>query len=598
MFSNHQYLSLQNTHQIQTDACIQTMGLNEPENPSLIHINGKLQIAKSTNISIHQRKQNIIYKSTDNLTLSRANQNTLNMIDILIDNNTSQTAPLIPPLDYTTCTHQGFRPSNFIRSQPHLAILTQIDDIKLNYSSRLKLSPRPDTKTRYYQPRQLVRPGHTQTESEDSTSIKSPSTTDYQEESSINTLQAPCVQTRTRKSSISSSVIPTTFSLPTQDSFCTQAPNTKPRITNAGEDTLKNIPFTKPHNNYQSLESDSVKPTPESSTETPKPRLKKFNNSNEIPLPKPLPRNSARIDSSENESEQQVAVKSVKSVKSSLRNEIESLSASSSSSNISSSVSSSTRSSTQISSSISPHEQTSSTSSSFTLSSNQSNGFVSQMKNIFESPSKKNEFCNKSNKILNIYETPPPLPKIPPPLSPVISSVQCSPFKQPLKTTESLVTKLIAESDETNDGSKQQKQQKQRLMSNTSSSFNYHTKQADFRFLATNSNQSERSITPSSKSLNSLLNSTSTGQNCFIRHIPDSVDEVKLEYEGQRHVVVPGYMTSADILRNLLLNSQQSNEIKSIHCNSNQNDSLTLKERLIMNQQKSVDNYQEDDEFC
>ena len=44
----------------------------------------------------------------------------------------------------------------------------------------------------------------------------------------------------------------------------------------------------------------------------------------------------------------------------------------------------------------------------------------------------------------------------------------------------------------------------------------------------------------------------------MLKHVPDSVDVVQLQYEGQRRVVVPGYMTSVDLLRNMLLNTEKT----------------------------------------
>ncbi|CAF0720062.1 unnamed protein product [Brachionus calyciflorus] len=206
-------------------------------------------------------------------------------------------------------------------------------------------------------------------------------------------------------------------------------------------------------------------------------------------------------------------------------------------------------------------------------------GFVSQMRNIFESPEKQknldNKFCKK--KIFNNYETalismkkgpiyenlnfsksdpivdlgppsteppPPPLPLSPPPVE--------------------IENESVVEFE---------REPKQRLSSATSSSTNYTIK-SDFRILNAERNSS------CSKSL-------SMSQNVLIKDIPDSVDEVKFQYEGQRHVIVPGYMTSADILRNVLLNNTNTN---SLPCNLKKSEPFSLKEKLIKLNEK-------DDEF-
>ena len=89
----------------------------------------------------------------------------------------------------------------------------------------------------------------------------------------------------------------------------------------------------------------------------------------------------------------------------------------------------------------------------------------------------------------------------------------------------------------------------------------------------------------------------------MIKHIPDAVDVVKLDFEGQRRVVVPGYMTSADILRNMLLNSNSSADASSgpnSSCTAElksaapliiqrQSTHMSLKEKLLM-QQRSQQN--------
>lgn len=202
------------------------------------------------------------------------------------------------------------------------------------------------------------------------------------------------------------------------------------------------------------------------------------------------------------------------------------------------------------------------------------------MKNFFESPqqqkSPKREFPKKQNHYVPPLPLSPP-PELTPPSSPKkfeLTPLESSPFKPPIKTTENLVTQILNDSTTP---------PKQRLMSNTSSCTNY-TLKSDFRIL-----NPERSVTPSSKSLNSL-NNLNNQSKLMIKHIPDAVDEVKLEYEGQRHVVIPGYMTSADILRNILLNNPQTTEIKNAAPLSvKQNESLSLKEKLLLQQSEEDD---------
>lgn len=124
--------------------------------------------------------------------------------------------------------------------------------------------------------------------------------------------------------------------------------------------------------------------------------------------------------------------------------------------------------------------------------------------------------------------------------------------------------------------------------------------------------------------LNSVT-SMSINQNpnkLMIQELPDAVDMVKLEYEGQRRVFVPGYLTSADILRNMLLNSvsQPNNSSPSAMSTTVSRKStsslaanpirvqvkkqpLTLKEKLLLQQQQqqqsgsNFDSYQEPDPF-
>lgn len=48
------------------DACMQTLGLDEPENSSLRHINGKIQINKSSNYLLHNNNQETRIKTNEN----------------------------------------------------------------------------------------------------------------------------------------------------------------------------------------------------------------------------------------------------------------------------------------------------------------------------------------------------------------------------------------------------------------------------------------------------------------------------------------------------------------------------------------------------
>lgn len=85
----------------QNDACIQTMGLDEPTNPSLRHVNGKIQISKqnlpnTTHPNPHQRLNSqlapsintpILYKSTENLSLHHHRPVYNQLVDIYLDHN-------------------------------------------------------------------------------------------------------------------------------------------------------------------------------------------------------------------------------------------------------------------------------------------------------------------------------------------------------------------------------------------------------------------------------------------------------------------------------------------------------------------------------
>ena len=69
----------------QYDACIQTLGLDEPENASLRHINGKLKITKRLNLNSNNNivNSNNIYKSNDNINKLTP----FNTVDIFIDDD-------------------------------------------------------------------------------------------------------------------------------------------------------------------------------------------------------------------------------------------------------------------------------------------------------------------------------------------------------------------------------------------------------------------------------------------------------------------------------------------------------------------------------
>ncbi len=121
----------------------------------------------------------------------------------------------------------------------------------------------------------------------------------------------------------------------------------------------------------------------------------------------------------------------------------------------------------------------------------------------------------------------------------------------------------------------------------------------EFRLKSTTTTRSsERSTTPSSKSVTvgsaSLLNYNQNGQNkVMISHLNDIVDEVKLQLEGERRIFVPGYMTTADVLRNVLLNRAQdpmnsnSNNIVANNVQTTKPDEgMTLKEKLVMKQRE------------
>ena len=235
----------------------------------------------------------------------------------------------------------------------------------------------------------------------------------------------------------------------------------------------------------------------------------------------------------------------------------------------------------------------------------------------------------KQSDDLEQHEAPPPPPSIIPPLppsfSPPSSPPPSPPSSPPLQlsmsppkniTNENLVARLIADTpdllnkdtnvlNETNTittlttttttltsiSSNQAlvhsiNKSNQRLMSSTSSNTNITS---EFRILSqTHQHSSDRSTTPSNKSIGSISQSNfnlnpNGHQQLMINHIPDSVDLVNFEYEGQRRVIVPGFMTSADILRNMLLsnNAADQNSAKTPIIIQRQQ-TMTLKEKLML----------------
>lgn len=248
------------------------------------------------------------------------------------------------------------------------------------------------------------------------------------------------------------------------------------------------------------------------------------------------------------------------------------------------------------------------------------------------------EYMNVSNKYLSYLKqkelskrstsppsTPPPLPPTSPPQSrspsPVNTSLVMpqSPFKP---TNDKLVSKIISNpttittttlttttttiSSTIGNNNPSSSTESSRLMS-TNSSLNQapiKLNKSEFRYLNNNAsvNHSDRSATTlSGKSLSSLSQSNNNlnfNNRVMLSHIPDSVDVVQFHYEGQRRVVVPGYMTSADILRNMLLNSnkESTNGIDCLDPSKapiiiqRQTTNMSLKEKLLLQNQNQNQN--------
>jgi hypothetical protein len=250
------------------------------------------------------------------------------------------------------------------------------------------------------------------------------------------------------------------------------------------------------------------------------------------------------------------------------------------------------------------------------------------------------EYMNCSNKYLTLkakslvrddQTMPPPLaPPFPPtPPPPLNTSSLSSPLlkqtQQTVKTTDNLVAKLITSSSSPRNKqakiSNQSEQQPSvissgssnqtnainstrpaRLMSNASSNYTMQSVKlsTEFRILSSSNHQSERS-TATSGGGNATQQINVTQQLKMVQHLPDSVDVVKLNFEGQRRVVVPGYMTSADILRNMLLKNNNTSgfDIKPAGCGSDltsvaplivkrqgTGSQMSLKEKLLMQNRK------------
>lgn len=274
---------------------------------------------------------------------------------------------------------------------------------------------------------------------------------------------------------------------------------------------------------------------------SPKPLAKPRNQLHDEHVPQIKPRSGSGLKD-EN---------SITSTESNIKSELEAFCSTSSSSNMSTSSSNRSSSSSSVSSpSLKQPVQ----------------GIVSQMRNIFESAEKTaNKELNLTNKkkLFNNYETALVSIKKQP-LYENLNFMQSDQLadlgKPPVETPPPPLplTRPPEDSDEAD------MHCKQRLTSESSSCTNLTIK-SDFRILNT-----ERSITPCSKSMY-------CSQNLLIKDIPDSVDEVRLEYEGQRHVVVPGYMTSADILRNILI---KNNSTLPVNLKKSE-PSETLKQKLL-----------------
>ena len=240
------------------------------------------------------------------------------------------------------------------------------------------------------------------------------------------------------------------------------------------------------------------------------------------------------------------------------------------------------------------------------------------------------EYMNCSNKYLTLkakslvkeesVPPPPPTPPFPPTPPPPLTT---SPLKQ--ITTDNLVAKLITSSShgkQTSDlisnqpqpsfisssGSSSQANpmstRPNRLMSNASSNYTMQSVKlsTEFRILSSSNHQSERSTTSGGNTTQQI---NINQQLKMVHHLPDAVDVVKLNFEGQRRVVVPGYMTSADILRNMLLKNNNTNgfeikpggsDLKNVaplivkrQCAGAQ---MSLKEKLLMqNRQEAIGDY-------
>ncbi len=208
----------------------------------------------------------------------------------------------------------------------------------------------------------------------------------------------------------------------------------------------------------------------------------------------------------------------------------------------------------------------------------------------FKTTEPESEYINVSNKYLIYmkskepsltYPEPPPCPPLPPilahqipplpsssppPLSP--QTVQKN-LSMPAITTDNLVAKLISKPPEApNHTPNTQIQTITTLtqhhhttltttttttqLSSTSSNVN----NGEFRILANITNGANSSFNDrssiSGRSMGSVSQtniSQQTPQQKMLNHIPSSVDVINFQYEGQRQIHVPGFMTSADILR-------------------------------------------------
>lgn len=121
-----------------------------------------------------------------------------------------------------------------------------------------------------------------------------------------------------------------------------------------------------------------------------------------------------------------------------------------------------------------------------------------------------------------------------------------------------------------------------------------NTKLNEFRLISThsagttNNNNSNNTLSDRS-SLNMSIQTANANSKCVISHLADSVDEVKLEMSGERRIFVPGYMTSADILRNILLKKSEEAKQPVEECKqaaAKPVESMSLKEKLLMKQRE------------